>query len=376
MWDVRTGERVLTVDEGGSWGIGFSADDSTLFSGDQAWDLTGTRGMFASGKASRAEQYDLSRPAPDGRTLVRQRGEQMWFVDDRTGERTAPRLVRHPDTFHEWSPDATRVLGWREGGPLRLWDSTTSRLLARRDLRGSGPAVAAFAPSGEVVYLNLVEDRRLLVLDPTTLRSTRAPIDLGTRVLAVEADPDGTVIAVADDGAVLRVSPGSGAVRRVADAGTLMPGTWDVELNRDGTLLLGPRPSEGDDEIGLLDVAGWEEIGTAAWDGQLGTYDLSPDGTQVATLEENQLVLHDGGDGARVAAIDLPSPLPQARLTYLPDSSGVLLTGVDGRTWTVSTTPASWVARACALAGRDLTREEWEQYFPTRAYRRTCRSAA
>jgi hypothetical protein len=232
--------------------------------------------------------------------------------------------------------------------------------------------VPGFAVSGEAVYVNSVERHQLLVLDPTTLTPLRAPIDLGTRVLAVEPHPDGTLLAVADDGSVLRVAPGSGLVQRVAGAGTLRDETWDVELSRDGTRLLGPQPEGDDDEIGLWDVSTWERLGTAPWDGDLGTYALSPDGTQLATLEADQLVLHDGLDGSRVASIDLPGSLPEARLTYLPDSSGVLLTGTDGRTWTVPTRGDALIARACELAGRDLTREEWHQYFPTRGYRRTC----
>lgn len=372
VWDSRTGKQVFAVEEGASWGIGFSADDSILLSGPQSWDLSGTRGLFAVGKGSRTAAYDVSKPGPDGHTLVRQQGHRMWFVDDRTGRRTVVRHLRPPDLFHDWSSDATRVLSWRDGGTLRLWDTATGRLLARRDLADSGPMVSAFHTSGEEIYVNAVEEHRLLVLDPTTLTPVRAPIDLGARVLAVEPHPDGTVIAVADDGAVLRVAPSSGRVQRVAGAGTLRHDAWEVELSADGTRLLGPRLTEGDDEIELLDVTTWKRLGSAPWDGELGRYDLSPDGTQLATLEADQLVLHDGRDGSRVATIDLPGPLPQARLTYLPDSSGVLLTGLDGRTWTLPTRPESWVARACELAGRDLTREEWEQYFPGRSYRPTC----
>jgi hypothetical protein len=191
-------------------------------------------------------------------------------------------------------------------------------------------------------------------------------------VFAVEAHPDGTVIAVTSDGAVLRVAPGSGLVQRVAGAGTLRDDTWDVEISQDGTRLLGPLVTDDDDEVGLLETSGWKRLGRAAWDGQLGRYDLSPDGTQLATLEADQLVLHDGREGARIASISLPGALSQPSLSYLPDSSGVLLTGLDGRTWTVPTRPEAWVARACELAARDLTPAEWQEYFPGRDYVSAC----
>jgi hypothetical protein len=32
----------------------------------------------------------------------------------------------------------------------------------------------------------------------------------------------------------------------------------------------------------------------------------------------------------------------------------------------------SWARRACAAAGRNLTRAEWERFLPDTGYRRTC----
>jgi hypothetical protein len=34
--------------------------------------------------------------------------------------------------------------------------------------------------------------------------------------------------------------------------------------------------------------------------------------------------------------------------------------------------PADWAATACRIAGRNLTRAEWDQYFHGRPYRVTC----
>ena len=31
-----------------------------------------------------------------------------------------------------------------------------------------------------------------------------------------------------------------------------------------------------------------------------------------------------------------------------------------------------WLERACELAGRNFTQEEWNQFFPNEPYRRTC----
>jgi len=34
--------------------------------------------------------------------------------------------------------------------------------------------------------------------------------------------------------------------------------------------------------------------------------------------------------------------------------------------------PNSWLVRTCERAGRNLTRDEWSQYFPNEEYRATC----
>jgi hypothetical protein len=34
--------------------------------------------------------------------------------------------------------------------------------------------------------------------------------------------------------------------------------------------------------------------------------------------------------------------------------------------------PARWLARACDVAGRDLTRAEWDRYLPDRPYEAVC----
>ena len=59
-------------------------------------------------------------------------------------------------------------------------------------------------------------------------------------------------------------------------------------------------------------------------------------------------------------------------MAYLPDGSGILVAGLDGSTWTVPAEPSAWLERACRTAGRNLTRSEWNEFFPGRSYEVTC----
>ena len=100
---------------------------------------------------------------------------------------------------------------------------------------------------------------------------------------------------------------------------------------------------------------------------------VSPDGRILAT----------GGPESAVRLWDLRSqtlfgaPLPalpgyNAAPLFSPDGAHLfaLTEGGVGYRWDVR--PASWARYACAVAGRTLTRAEWEEALPGRAYAPAC----
>jgi hypothetical protein len=59
-------------------------------------------------------------------------------------------------------------------------------------------------------------------------------------------------------------------------------------------------------------------------------------------------------------------------VSFLPDGHTVLMAAMDEAVYTWDTRVASWIAHACATAGRNLSRDEWRDAFGDRPYRRTC----
>ena len=59
-----------------------------------------------------------------------------------------------------------------------------------------------------------------------------------------------------------------------------------------------------------------------------------------------------------------------------PDGQRLLETHGDGQGAVWDVDPASWARRACTLASRTLTREEWNEFVPGRPYKPACADRA
>ena len=71
-------------------------------------------------------------------------------------------------------------------------------------------------------------------------------------------------------------------------------------------------------------------------------------------------------------AVPLGRPDSSTTATFLPDGHTVLVATTDNEVFTLDTRLEKWVERACPIAGRDLTTDEWRQAFGDRPYHQTC----
>ena len=100
---------------------------------------------------------------------------------------------------------------------------------------------------------------------------------------------------------------------------------------------------------------------------------LSPDGRTLAT----------GSLDGTVLLFDLPTERPLGAPLqgvpgrplapqFTPDGGHLLAVTDVGRGFSWDLRPSSWARHACAVAGRKLTRAEWEDTLPGRPYRPAC----
>lgn len=378
VWNATTGaERGRLAPGTGSSAAGFSGDDSTVYTGTEdlmKWDLSGTREFYALGAstASEHEQLRLAHAAPDGRTVARHGLGGLSFVDDRTGTTTSSVALLDDQDLHNFSRDGRWFLANSDREEvLRVWNTHTGRLVAERPKSREGWQ-AAFDTTGNRIYLAEDFHGFLLTLDRTTLEEVAKPVLVGYDVAAVLPDhATGTVLVIYKNGTASRFDPSIRGAQHPAAVGPLTIAGVVPALSPDGTRLMG-LDADRRARIMDLDTGAWLAPAMRVdWASEV-TFVYSPDGTQVASAGPDRIRLWDGRTGEYQASMPLPKRMHDVSIAYLPDSSGLLVTTLEGSSWTVPTRTSTWVERACAIAGRNMTQAEWDQFFPGRPYQATC----
>ncbi len=387
LWDAESATRGETL-RGHSGAVQqpvFSPDGGTLYTVSHdgtaiAWDLGGDRGI----------------------------GRRFTFTHDRA----AGGYDGHPGSF---SPDGRLLaLGLNERG-IRLWDAT--------DLTPVGPPLTetggevwalAFAPDGETLATVTVDGQATL-WDVESRSLLRGPFTVGLdAVQGVSISADGAILATAGPSGVDlwkvatgepldTIAPGVGVgdVAFGADGPTLgfvheRGGTaevWDVaEDSRIAKLPVDGRSTFAGEAIAFspsgerLATGGLDDPVVHVWDARTGelireldqgsagakTLDFSPDGRTLAVSGFAPVAsLWDLATGARIGPT-LTVGSRRADIDLSPDGRELLMTAADGRGALWDVDPSSWARRACALANRTLTPEEWEEFLPGRPYEPAC----
>jgi WD40 repeat protein/tRNA A-37 threonylcarbamoyl transferase component Bud32 len=383
-WDVESATPLETL-RGHSNSVQqpvFSPDGETLYTVSHdgtaiAWDLTGERGLgqpftFTHDRAFSASGFD-GHPgefSPDGRLIavgLKEQGIALWDARELTPV-GAPLLETDGEVKTlAFSPDGSALAAVTSGGSLTLWDvGSRSRL--------HGPLMAGG----------------------------------GYLLVGVGFSPDGVTLATASEFGVTLWDVATGdSLGRIGNVAA-----HDLAFSADGAMIAFARPSEGGAEV--WDVASRTSIATVGTPASALSVALSPDGHILAVggfgrvvrlwdVRTRKLVreLDQGGNGAftlefspdgRTLAVSGFEPVASLWDVGTGTQIGPQLTAGDRRTmidlsadgrhllethgngqgavWDVD--PESWERRACDLANRTLTREEWEEFLPGRPYEPAC----
>jgi WD40 repeat protein len=430
--DLRSGTmRTATADLAGSpsWVL-FSPDGKMVVSTNR--DKTVTRWDVESAtplETLRGHSNFVQQPvfSPDGETLYTVSHDGTAIAWDLTGDRRLgrPFTFTHDRTFSttgydghpgRLSPDGRLIaVGLKEQGVALLDAHELTPVGA--PLLGTGGEVKslAFSPDGRTLAAATAanDGGSLTLWDVASQSRLHEPLYAGhpSLLLAVGFSPDGATLATASsDLGLQRWDPATGDSLDVLGSGG---SASDVAFSADGALIASV-PSEGGAEV--WDAATRTSIAT--FDGAPGNEDssvaLSPDGRFLAVGGFGSVVrvwdvrtrelLHEldqGGNGAftlefspdgRTLAISGFEPVAALWDVATGTQIGPQLSAGDRRTmidlsadgrqmlevhgngkgavWDVDA--ESWKRRACDLANRTLTRDEWEEFLPGRPYEPAC----
>jgi WD40 repeat protein len=387
-WDIETGERteVLVGQSAFLEGVWFDPDDGTVHAaGDDdsliGWDLVDGR-RFVRRTPPPAGQRPADLPLPlDHQRVVYVNGAFGSPEDGGTlqvRDLAAGHLAERFDVGHDvvfaaaWRPDGERIATTGLDGVVRVWEAATGDLLLEREVGGIVGALFYDRDGDRIVVGE--EAGSLYTLDAETLEPAGDPFDTGESLFTVAPGPaDGTAIVIPSDPSDTTVSivdvRGARLLHEL-DAGFV---AFNAAASPDGGRVAfgGAHGELRIFELGRMEWLGPPVVATGA-DIQ-SSIAWSSDGRTIVTGSEAGVVaLWDAESGASVGTF-APEPNSGAvATTFVGDSSTVLVLAADGSTSTWDSDPTSWIDLACAVAGRELTPEEWKDALGERPYEETC----
>ena len=396
VWDVRRGAVAETLDghAGQTTSLAISRDGRSLYTGALdgkvlIWDLGGARRLdrpfrTRPARASAFSQFPFisSALSADGRVLAAGH-------DDGTVSLIDVRTLRTISTFDAVPSGPVRGMGYiphsgllvigGDDGFLGIFDSDTGRRLQRLD----GDRLDQEFPVAKLPPSFSADGRLMAVVDYHfdvllwRLRGGRvvgAPRRYGPSLGAIDVSlsPDGRTMVVAMPAGV-----------EVVDVATLrrrayLPGLGEdasvVQFTPDGRYVIAGSIKGWSR---MWSTKTWQPVGRelAGHTGAALASSVSPDGHTIATgSSDGTIRLYDVATQEQVGA-PLPA-VPNRPVVPMFTADGDYLIAVTntGQAYRWDVRPSAWAQRACAVAGRTLTRAEWNDALPGRDYAPACTS--
>jgi WD40 repeat protein/tRNA A-37 threonylcarbamoyl transferase component Bud32 len=406
VWDVRSGQPYGAPLRAGTSpvnDVAFSPDGRTLVSAHLGsavvWSMDGNQAIGATlgGASDLVSDVAFS---PDGTRIAAGLFDGGTTVYDAKTQRPAFRLAgRSTVTAVGFQPRGRLLAVGTVDGKVRFFDARSGEPSGRA-LDAGKAAVwnIAFSPDGRLLALAIdpngvfgFNDQQLqgsaALWDVASRRRTgRAIAPGGGSVMAVAFSPDGKLLATGSYFGRLDLWDVAGRSRHGASMRITDDGVNSVAFDSTGRLVAGGGAigpvrvyRVADQQAAFPPLAGHTGPVTGVAFDQGGTFLASTSLFGGTRLWEPGSGLAYGDELAadpNLAGVTRTINLPFLGLgnAFSPDGKRLAVAGIESRAMLWDVDPAVWRTRACAIVGRNLTREEWSLYLPSgTGYRATCK---
>jgi WD40 repeat protein/DNA-binding SARP family transcriptional activator len=378
VWDLhaRALSETLTGHSAAVQAAVFSPDGRTLYTAGYdgsiiASDVSGTRRLgkafrYTSSAGGISTWSDVS---PDGRLFALSPGPDrvsLW----RTGAPAIPVVSLHGPVG-----DVSGLAFSRDGSLIAavgsrnavLWNVRTRKTVKVVSVGRHGADGVAFGPDGHTLAIGRADGIDAVYDLPSGKQAAR--LRGQGSVVDIDFSPDGRLLASASLTGIVTLWD---LARRIA--ARELPGavaTYAVRFSPNGKLVA---VGDSSGAVVMWDPATGKRVGQPLVGHAGGVVSLAfdPSGsTLVTSAADGKVRLWDVATRKLIGA-PLPGSTTGGSVHFFPDGKRVL--GVfnpgTGIIWNVD--PAAWKAKACSVAGRNLTRAEWVSFLGRRTYRRVC----
>lgn len=376
LLDTQTGREVNEPLRGDLWGIAFSPNGRMLASngnnGVIVWNLDGDQSI----RQVLADRGEAVRYTPDGNLLeagLAPGGFPALALWDPKSHQFSnelhPSLVPNAVAF---SPDGRKLIAGDNDGTVTLWDVATQQSIGHLDFgRGNLVSSVVFSPDGRTIAVGSgMKDIGINLWDGSSSKANGESLNA---VVSGESS-----LAFSPDGKILAVGDNSGSII-LWDVTTRHSVQWKSTFDVVDSLAFSPDGNElattsRDGYIYLWDVKSHHLLGRPFILPSGGIPDVvtfSPDGKiLVSGNYDDTINLWDVASHETIGQGLLGNSWPVGQVMFSPDGHTLAVVSNKILLWDVD--PQSWIEKICQRIGRNLTRDEWGQYFPGEPYHLTC----
>jgi WD40 repeat protein len=400
IWDIESHERQgepLVGHGGGARGITFGSDEHILYTvgadgGIARWNLGASQRMGdILVQASLLDVTDVAVSLEDMKVATLAPELAVWELNSRqpvTEEFAGPQGLAGMSFIPNcvaFSPDGTTLSARSADGTIYFWDVATGRLDPDRIVdagsEGSPNCLLAFSPDGRTLATASTWADAVILIDVKSGRPHHSPLQVSI-ISRILFSPDGKLLTIPLVGDpilwdMIGGSPVSeslaGYSTQVVDAAFSSDGDTLVTVSIEGQIME-RELSHGPAQPRLL----------TTHSAPLSSVAISPDGSLLATGDgKGRIILWVAATGQPLGQPMVHGGTSVKGVAFSADGT-VLVSWTMGEgmlrsssssvmLWDVN--PESWKKRACDIAGRNLTDQEWSLYLGGELYRLTCEGA-